>query len=558
VAGLTWEGERRRPPKPRGLPWADELARWDEHVHPRDQAGKFAHSPGGATAVAIAPAGTATVVASGERFSAAFEDAFAGSPYSSFVNHYSAADIAAGKMTPLLAAGGKAGVLIHDHGDGRVEATALFNVSGQQGLGVGLLRKAIAEHGVNYVECFGPALPKLYGSLGFADTEKFPFDPAEEPPGWDHSRFDEPSYHLMSLAPKRASRAGLVAGLDLEKIRAAAQAADPAWWAQHGQQAWAAALAVFGVTSPVGPAGPTAVRGISWDGARHPRIPGGPHGGEFARRPGSGVPGGKVTGAGAPRELPLPGFSPSRFGVTDSLSAHTRPDGTLDPARAALHQKIIAETLAGHQPQAHPVATFMGGGPAAGKSHMPGLAEGDTVHIDPDKVKLRLPEYAQKGAEGAAYTHEESSLVAKQIEAQATARRYNMTLDGVGDSTFGNMSARVQRARDAGYHVKGRYITITTAEALARNKTRKAEVGRWVPPSVLKVKYARVAQVFPKLIDGGSFDEAELWNNNVPKGSPPKLIGSKPAGGRWRVRDGAAWRRFLADAPLAAAGSGST
>lgn len=37
-------------------------------------------------------------------------------------------------MTPILRNDGKTGVLIHDHGDGRVEATALFNV-GTKGAG---------------------------------------------------------------------------------------------------------------------------------------------------------------------------------------------------------------------------------------------------------------------------------------------------------------------------------------------------------------------------------------------------------------------------------------
>jgi hypothetical protein len=40
----------------------------------------------------------------------------------------------AGNMTPILRNDGKTGVLIHDHGDGRVEATALFNV-GTKGAG---------------------------------------------------------------------------------------------------------------------------------------------------------------------------------------------------------------------------------------------------------------------------------------------------------------------------------------------------------------------------------------------------------------------------------------
>jgi predicted ABC-type ATPase len=241
--------------------------------------------------------------------------------------------------------------------------------------------------------------------------------------------------------------------------------------------------------------------------------------------------------------------SQGRFGTVDSLHAHTRPDGALTPERQALHDRIVAGALAGHLPQQHPVATFMGGGPASGKSHLPGTGTGDSVHIDPDQVKEQLPEYGEMQARGegpaaAAYTHEESSLIAKRIEAEAVARHLNLTLDGVGDSTFGNMAGRVAAAKKAGYQVAGRYVTIDTAEALARNRTRQAETARWVPEVVIRDKHAKVSRVFPQLVSHGLLDSAELWDNNVPKGAPPVLIGSKAPGGRFQVHDQAAYQRF--------------
>ena len=191
--------------------------------------------------------------ASPEEFTAAFDRAFRGSPFAAFVNHYTPSQIRAQKMTPLLSHGGKAGVLVHDHGDGRIEATALFNDSGQHGAGVALLRQAIAEHGVNYAECFGPALPRLYGTLGFADDQVYKFDPAQSPPGWNRARFDSPEYHTMRLAGARQVTRAMNGGdglPDLDRIRAETEAADPGWWQQYGEQAWAAALACLGVTSP--------------------------------------------------------------------------------------------------------------------------------------------------------------------------------------------------------------------------------------------------------------------------------------------------------------------
>lgn len=217
----------------------------------RDTRGRWARRPGGTSPAA---AGGIREV-SPEEFTRAFDAAFAGSLYAAFVNHYTPAQIRAGRMTPLLGYGGKAGVLIHDHGDGRVEATALFNDSGQHGAGVALLRLAIREHGVNYVECFGPALPRMYGTLGFADDQVYKFDPEQSPKGWDRTRFDTPEYHTMRLARTRQAAARAAGdSANLDRIRAEAAAADPVWWKQYGEQAWAAALACFGVTSPHGDA----------------------------------------------------------------------------------------------------------------------------------------------------------------------------------------------------------------------------------------------------------------------------------------------------------------
>jgi len=250
-----------------GLSWdAAGLTRWDEGLHPRAPDGRFGRKPGGPALTLVKGGGwvahdreiTADAqTASPEKFSAAFEAAFRGSPFTAFVNHYSPAQMRAGKMTPVLIAGGKAGILIHDHGDGRVEATAVFNTSGRRGAGLALLRLGVEQHGVNYVECFGPALPELYGRLGFADTDVYPFDPAQEPPGWDHARFDEPDYHLMKLpaARQRAAADPPQTGVDLAAAASAAEASDPGWWAAYGEQAWRAALAVFGVDPPAGGGG---------------------------------------------------------------------------------------------------------------------------------------------------------------------------------------------------------------------------------------------------------------------------------------------------------------
>ncbi len=275
----------------------DELARWDEKLHPRDRLGQFGAKNAGGW-IKHSPAVLADArEASPEEFSKAFEAAFQGSPFAAFVNHYTPAQIREGGMTPVLAAGGKAGILVRPHGDGRIEPTAVFNTSGRRGMGLALLRRAVARYGANYIECFGPALPKMYGTVGFEDSARYPFDPKEAPPGWDYGRFDNPDYHIMALHGGHKRVAAVDdSGMDLGRIRALAAAQDPAWWDAHGGGAWAAALTVFGIDAPGGVAPSPARRGgLGWawgeelaradfTPSQHPRD----RAGKFAKKAGGG------------------------------------------------------------------------------------------------------------------------------------------------------------------------------------------------------------------------------------------------------------------------------
>src|ERR1035437_5296122 len=94
-----------------------------------DERGRFATADGGASEGPLH-----------QEFKNAIDAALPpGHPQSLYVNRYTVEEMKA--MTPLLRNDGKTGVLIHDHGDGRIEATALFNV-GPRGGGATLLREA--------------------------------------------------------------------------------------------------------------------------------------------------------------------------------------------------------------------------------------------------------------------------------------------------------------------------------------------------------------------------------------------------------------------------------
>ncbi len=166
--------------------------------------------------------------------------------------------------------------MVHDNGDGQVEATALYNTSDVKGAGTALLKEAIDHHGANYVECFGPKLNQLYGKLGFKTMSTNPFNPEYAPRNWNTALDDSPNYHTMSITSSTSGSKRLTALLTYNKARrqmtenakksgtskwptieeliadkdeiAAKQ--DPEWGKRYGEESWNAALALLG-------AGPT-------------------------------------------------------------------------------------------------------------------------------------------------------------------------------------------------------------------------------------------------------------------------------------------------------------
>ena len=179
----------------------EKRAAFIEALHPRDH-GKFTHGRGIPALPHVGsphPGANALQPTDATTFLTAFHAAFAKSPFRHHVTIYTPKEAVA--MSTFLTPDHKAGLAVHDHGDGRIEGTALFNASGRKGVASALLAQAVKSHGVNYLECFGPFLNRLYESLGFVETDHFPFDPSQAPPGWDYATFNHPDYHLMTKGP---------------------------------------------------------------------------------------------------------------------------------------------------------------------------------------------------------------------------------------------------------------------------------------------------------------------------------------------------------------------
>ena len=241
----------------------------------------------------------------------------------------------------------------------------------------------------------------------------------------------------------------------------------------------------------------------------------------------------------------------------NSLTKYVDKDGKLSPERQAVHDEIIQSFFASKVPQKGQATMIMsGGGPASGKSFVEKGARakfGDdtTITIDPDKFKAMLPGYADmaKKDEGAAgYFHEESSALAKRAYQYAAENNLNVVYDGTGDGSIGSVMKKLKTAQDAGYAVKGQYVTVDVDEALKRNQKRfedmkeRYEKGESdIPPR--KPKEDHVRDIHAKVSDigldvAGLFDDWELTDNNVKKGEERPVIARCKKGGEIEVVKG--------------------
>lgn len=246
----------------------------------------------------------------------------------------------------------------------------------------------------------------------------------------------------------------------------------------------------------------------------------------------------------------------------DSAWQHTIPDGKggykFTPERQALHEEIISKRLEGKPSKENPVFVMMGGGGGSGKGtliksgkieNLP--SDSDRVHIDADEIKMELPEYSRMIQEGnktsvASYTHEESSILTKEIQRRAIENRNDILLDGTGDSTEDGLRKKITAPRDAGYEVRGEYTSAPTIQAWDQNVERAASGPRGlVPPGELIKAHKSVSQIVPKM--SAEFDSFRLWDTSGGVGTQ-KVIATNSKGGKMKVLDAGEYKIFQAKA----------
>ena len=217
-------------------------------------------------------------------------------------------------------------------------------------------------------------------------------------------------------------------------------------------------------------------------------------------------------------------------GKTNSLAQYLDKDGKLTPERDALHKQIIDDLLKGKVPvKGQATMTMLGGGPASGKSSVMNPDTSGNVHavtVDPDMIKGMLPGYNEMAKEtdkAAGYYHEESSALAKRFASVAFKENYDVVYDGTGDGSISSVEKKINGARENGYKVEAKYVTIDTDEAIRRNQARydnavaKGEVPRLPDPDMVRNCHAAVTDISVACAD--KFDRIEVWDNNGAKGS---------------------------------------
>lgn len=317
--------------------------------------------------------------------------------------------------------------------------------------------------------------------------------------------------------------------------------------------------------------------GPGWDESKHPRGgKGTQEGGRFVAKGDSGTPTQEDPQQPQPQQPAQPtGFDPGavpqnlqsafasieqQYGATnpngiDTQQKYMDQSGNYSPQRQQLHSQIIENVLGkASKPPAgqRPVFTFMGGGPAAGKSSIVDsgsvqLPEGHAL-IDPDGIKAQLPEY-QAGTNGkwtgsACYSHEESSDLSKRVMSEAARRGVHAVLDGTGDSGYDKLAKKVAQARAHGHTVNAEYVTVNTDEAVRRSMARAAKTGRMVPEDVIRGTHAMVSKIVPLAIADGLFDNLTVWDTEVGPGEKPVAIATAK-GKQLQVHDPQRWQNFL-------------
>lgn len=213
------------------------------------------------------------------------------------------------------------------------------------------------------------------------------------------------------------------------------------------------------------------------------------------------------------------------------------------------------------KPEGAPRVLFMAGGTASGKSTALALDDNadvqppGAVHIDPDEIKSMIPEYVQmvraQDRYAASAVHEESSDIAKRLQAEAIRRGLNVVLDGTGNSGSGKFAGKMKDMKEAGYQIDAFYVNAPTEVAIERAIDRARKTGRWVPTPEIRNQHKNVSARFnddiKPLVEDGTINSIRMYDT----GAEPTMFASG-GNGRFEIHDPALHDQFVAKGTEAA------
>lgn len=255
----------------------------------------------------------------------------------------------------------------------------------------------------------------------------------------------------------------------------------------------------------------------------------------------------------------MPELDTSEAGENDSLRSHMK-NGKLSPERQKLHNEIIEEYFKGKTPYApgqEKRALFTGGGGAAGKGAFSDVDEAknkdglkqyygkneNPLIIDPDALKERFSvadgKDFSKDSKLAAFYHEESSALAKQIYSTALQHGYPVMYDGT--ATGGGIFKLLDAAEKSGYSTHMNFIFSDLA-TVSQNSLDRYEFGkqhRLVPLPVIVGAHGKAYDAVLKLQD--KLDSFSLWDN---AGRTMRQVGTSSRGKKLKITNQDSWNRF--------------
>jgi hypothetical protein len=173
------------------------------------------------------------------------------------------------------------------------------------------------------------------------------------------------------------------------------------------------------------------------------------------------------------------------------------------------------------------------GPPGAGKSSVivePLAVRYGAMVVDPDHIKPLIPGYELGNAHDA--VHEASSEVTAELLLQAIDAGDNIVYPLVG-KTLDKLKTLINVAKDKGYQVGLHLVEIPPDEAVrrafARSLTTDARgINQYVPVNFPLQVGSKPVKNFYQLIEEGLVDEFSHFDNNVPRGSAPRVIMKSP------------------------------